>query len=121
MASILIVEDDHDLARTVSELLALDGHEAVIASSSETAAAEAKTLNPDLILLDITMPRVDGFEVARRLKADKLTQSIPIVVMTARLSAEACAAQIGTPHYLPKPFDIDTMLSTVEHIASTIG
>jgi DNA-binding response OmpR family regulator len=75
---------------------------------------DALRFEPDIVLLDLMMPVVDGFEVARRLRANDETRSLPIIVMTAMHDAAAKAAEIGTPYVLPKPFDIEQLTQKVE-------
>ena len=114
---VLIVEDEQDVADLVADILGLEGFEARIASG-ETAVDDALTFEPDVVLLDLMMPVVDGFEVARRLKARSETQSLPIVVMTAMQDASSRAQEIGTEHALSKPFDIAELLDTIEQASS---
>lgn len=112
----LIVEDEQDVADLVADVLSLEGYESRCVSG-ETAVDHALAFAPDVVLLDLMMPIVDGFEVARRLHADQRTQSLPIVVMTAMHDAPARAAEIGTAHFLAKPFDIGQLIETVERAA----
>ncbi len=110
---VLVVEDEQDVAELVEDVLLLEGHEVLLASG-ETALDRALIFGPDVVLLDLMMPVVDGFEVARRLQGNERTASLPIIVMTAMHDAAARAAEIGTKHYLAKPFDIDVLVSIVE-------
>jgi CheY-like chemotaxis protein len=75
---------------------------------------DALRFDPDIVLLDLMMPVVDGFEVARRLRAGEETRHLPIVVMTAMHDAESKAADVGTDHVLAKPFDIEQLIQAVE-------
>jgi DNA-binding response OmpR family regulator len=113
---VLIVEDENDVADLIGGVLDLEGYETRLAVG-ETAMDEALSFQPDLVLLDLMMPVVDGFEVARRMRARGETSSVPIVVMTAMHDPAGRAAEIGTPHYLSKPFDIDELLERVARIA----
>jgi two-component system OmpR family response regulator len=110
---VLIVEDEQDVATLVADVLGLEGFESLVASG-ETALDDALNFNPDVVLLDLMMPVVDGFEVARRLGSNSTTQTIPIVVMTAMHDPASRATEIGTKHYLAKPFDIGQLIRTVE-------
>jgi CheY-like chemotaxis protein len=74
---------------------------------------------PDLILLDIMMPGMDGVEVSRRLRADPVTAGIPIVVMSAQHRLRATAAQMPIDDRLPKPFALDLLFSTIERWIGT--
>jgi DNA-binding response OmpR family regulator len=113
---VLIVEDENDVADLIGGVLDLEGYETRLAVG-ETAMDEALSFQPDQVLLDLMMPVVDGFEVARRMRARGETSSVPIVVMTAMHDPAGRAAEIGTPHYLSKPFDIDELLERVARIA----
>lgn len=116
---VLIVEDEQDVAELVADVLDLEGFEPRLASG-ETAVDEALHFQPDVILLDLMMPVVDGFEVARRLDKNDATRNIPIVVMTAMHDASSRAAQVGTEHVLAKPFDITELVEIVEKAAVAI-
>lgn len=113
---VLIVEDENDVADLIGGVLDLEGYEIRLAVG-ENALEEALSFHPDLVLLDLMMPVVDGFEVARRIRANGATRALPIVVMTAMHDPAGRAAEIGTPHYLSKPFDIDELLDRVATIS----
>ncbi|MGH2447131.1 MAG: response regulator [Chloroflexota bacterium] len=113
---VLVVEDERDVAELVSTVLSMEGFEAYI-SSGPQALADALSFQPDVVLLDLMMPEVDGFEVARRLRAHQVTEGLPIVVMTAMHDAALRAKQIGTELFLPKPFDINELVRIVEEAA----
>jgi CheY-like chemotaxis protein len=112
---VLIVEDEMEVADLIGGVLDLEGYETRFAVG-ETAMDAALSFHPDLVLLDLMMPVVDGFEVARRIRANGDMQALPIVVMTAMHDPAQRAAEIGTPHYLAKPFDIDDLLNSVAQI-----
>ncbi|HEX6509844.1 MAG TPA: response regulator [Chloroflexota bacterium] len=109
---VLIVEDEQDVAELVADVLQMEGFDTRI-SSGESAMNEALHFSPDVVLLDLMMPVVDGFEVARRLHADETTRGLPIIVMTAMHDAVAKAREIGTQHVLAKPFDIEQLTRAV--------
>lgn len=113
---VLIVEDERDVADLVADVLNLEGFEARVASG-ETALDDALAFHPDVVLLDLMMPVVDGFEVARRLNANVDTRDLPIVVMTAMHDAQSRAAEVGTKLWLAKPFDIGHIIETVQQAA----
>jgi two-component system, OmpR family, response regulator VicR len=110
---VLVVEDEELVADLVSDALDVEGHETRCVDG-ETAMEAALDFQPEVVLLDLMMPRVDGFEVARRLHGNKETQDTPIVVMTAMYDAASRAAEVGTEYYLAKPFDIAELLDIVE-------
>lgn len=109
----LIVEDEQDVAALIAGVLDLEGYEPRLAVG-ENAMDQVHTFQPDVVLLDLMMPVVDGFEVARRLHADPKTAEIPIVVMTAMHDARKRASEIGASQFLAKPFDIDDLLGRIE-------
>jgi DNA-binding response OmpR family regulator len=113
---VLVVEDEQLVADLVADALALDGH-ITRCTSGDKALEAALDFGPDIILLDLMMPIVDGFEVARRLRAEPRTCELPIVVMTAMHDAATRGREIDTTHVLAKPFDIEDLLSTVQAIA----
>lgn len=113
MKRVLIVEDERDVADLLEDVLNLEGFEARV-SSGEAALDDALHFHPHVVLLDLMMPVVDGFEVARRLHAHDNTRDLPIVVMTAMHDVAARAGEIGTRHFLAKPFDINDLITTVE-------
>lgn len=82
MAKILIVDDDPLYVRVYQLKLTGDGHTIETASNGEEALAKVGPFNPDLILLDIMMPKIDGFEVLKRLKENEITKKIPVIILT---------------------------------------
>lgn len=116
---VLIVEDEQDVADLVADVLTLEGCE-VRCTSGETAMHDTLDFQPHVMLLDLMMPVVDGFEVARRLHANDRTRDLPVIVMTAMHDAAARAAEIGTPHFLAKPFDIGELIEAVEEAAGGV-
>jgi DNA-binding response OmpR family regulator len=101
---ILIVEDDPILQKTISNFLSLEGFEMVTASNGEEGISVAKKENPDLILLDVILPKKDGFEVIEALKADEGTKKIPIILLTnlGSLNDVEKALKLGATNYLVK-------------------
>lgn len=115
--SILIVDDDPDnlilMGFQVSQLI---GCSVISASDGVTALSMAKAFQPDLILLDMMLPDVDGFEVARRLKQDAQTCKIPLIAVTAmaRSQDEEFAIQAGCNSYLRKPYDLENLGAAIQ-------
>lgn len=110
---VLIVEDEQDVATLISGVLDLEGYETRLAVG-ETAMGAALDFGPDVVLLDLMMPVVDGFQVARLLRGNMRTADVPIIVMTAMHDAAARGAELGAAHVLAKPFDIDDMLHQID-------
>ena len=115
MAQVLLVEDAPD-NRNIAELILLDaGHTVICVSDGVSAIAAAADLQPDVILMDLSIPRIDGWEATRLLKMDPLTSDIPVIAFTAhalpndieRAHAAGCSSVIA------KPFEIDFFLKQV--------
>jgi len=109
---ILLVDDEPDIVETVAFMLQTRNYSVSIASGGLEAIEKAKTEKPDLILLDIMMPDMDGYDVCMKLKTDKSTKDIPIVMLTAKGENEAVlkAHSIGADDYVVKPFSLPTLL-----------
>jgi two-component system response regulator MprA len=107
---VLVVEDDDEIAQTLQRSLRLDGYEVRIAVDGESALGEAAAYHPDLVILDLGLPRLDGIEVARRLRA---ADDVPILMLTARDAVEARVEGLdsGADDYLVKPFDRQELLA----------
>lgn len=112
---ILCVDDNTRNLRILQELLGED-YEIDTASCGEDAIALSQTASFDLVLLDVMMPGISGYEVCRQLKANSATSETPVVLITARTGAseQAEGAKAGADAYLPKPFDPDALLDIVE-------
>src|SRR5271157_5405277 len=102
---ILIIDDDFDTLKLVGLMLQKQGYRIVAASNGQQGLAQAETENPDLILLDVMMPEMDGCDVARRLRANSFTANIPILMFTAKsqLEDKIIGFEVGADDYLVKP------------------
>jgi len=107
MPKILLVEDNEMNRDMLSRRLQRRGYHIVTAGDGEQGLSLARMEAPDLILMDITLPEMDGWEVARLLKADEITRHIPIIALTARvlMSDQAKAFEVGCDDYDTKPVD----------------
>ena len=103
---ILIVDDTPANIDVLDQILEEEGYKISVAATGEAALKLAPKINPDLILLDIMMPGIDGFETCRQLKADSLTRDIPILFLTAKNEGAAIAKgfSLGAVDYITKPF-----------------
>ncbi|MEW6180200.1 MAG: response regulator [Chloroflexota bacterium] len=110
-ATLLIVEDDVDVAEMLSAYLQSQGYEVHTVQWGEDGLRAAQSTLPDLIILDIRLPDVDGFEVARRLREHRKTQHIPILFLTERRerSDRLRGLQLSAEDYITKPFDIQEL------------
>lgn len=109
---ILVVDDDTSILFMVRELLELEGYGVTTAANGEEALARIEEDPPALVLLDMRMPRLDGWGVAAALKQRGI--SVPVVVVTAAESARRWSEEIGASGYVAKPFDVDDLLDAVE-------
>ncbi len=104
--TILLVEDEKNIVLGVSTCLDAVGYEVEIAENGEIALEAVRRKKPDLVLLDLVMPKFDGFEVLDSLKNDPATSDIPVIVLTARAGEEdrQRALELGAEAYMTKPF-----------------
>ena len=112
---ILLVDDNYTNIELLKNILEKDGYEIAFASNGEQALKLATKLNPNLILLDIMMPGIDGFEVCQRLKENKMTRGIPVIFISAKSKHEDIVKgfEIGGTDYITKPFNISEVLARV--------
>ena len=110
---ILVVEDEVRLARHLSRALLEAGHEPVVVHDGETALGEAEQTRYDLVVLDVMLPGIDGFEVLRRLRAAKADGHVLIITARGEASDRATALALGAGDYLAKPFTMQELLARV--------
>ena len=117
---ILVIDDIEDNRRILRDLLTTGGYEVLEAETGEAGVAMATAERPDLILMDIQLPGVDGYEATRRIKADPTLRSIPLIAVTSyALSGDDVKAyEAGCDDYVTKPFSPRALLAKVrEHLA----
>jgi DNA-binding response OmpR family regulator len=121
MSNILVAEDQTDLREMIASTLQLSGHNVVAAADGQEALERAESQTPDLIILDLHMPRLNGFEVCERLKAQEHFREVPILIISSGASREQVNASLkaGAQEYLPKPFDVNHLLQRVEALLTT--
>lgn len=114
-ATILLIEDNNFQATEVRSILEAAQYEVIWAESGLAGLKAAKTKTPDLILLDVMLPEVDGHEVCRWLKLDEATRGTPIIMLTARgdVQDKVAGLTLGADDYLPKPFDAQELLARI--------
>jgi diguanylate cyclase (GGDEF)-like protein len=112
---ILVVDDEIDIAQLLHLNLTAEGFDVEVVTDARAAVAEAMTFRPDLVLLDVNMPEMDGLAVTRALRADALTASTSIILLTAKASMDdrVVGLAAGADDYITKPFDLDELLSRV--------
>ena len=120
---ILVVDDDPDLRDLIGYTLRRDGYFVIESEDGRAALLLAEVERPDLVLLDVNLPKLDGFEVCRRLRASPTTSSIPIVMLTVRGTEEdqVRGLDLGADDYLAKPFSPRTLLARVRALLRRAG
>lgn len=115
---ILVVEDEKDMAALVRFRLEANGYEVSVAHDGQEALTKARHDRPDLIVLDLMLPKMSGYEVCAMLKQDSNYKSIPIVVFTARAqdADKKLAFSMGADEYLTKPFEPEILLEKIKKI-----
>jgi len=113
---VLIVDDEPDIVEAIKFSLELENIECMVAYDGEEALAKAKNENPDLIILDIRLPKINGYKVARLLKFDESFKNIPIIMLTARTqeSEKQLGMETGADEYVTKPFEMDEVIALVK-------
>ncbi len=120
MKKILIVDDEQDIVETLKFMLEANGYECHCAYDGESGLNLAKEIIPDLIILDVMMPKINGYKISRLLKYDNKYRDIPIIMITARSQDEdkLIGEETGVNEYITKPFEIDFV---VERVKSYLG
>ncbi|HEV8026387.1 MAG TPA: response regulator [Stellaceae bacterium] len=118
MSSILLVDDDPLLRTLVEHKLRLRGFEVISAESGEEGLKQASARRPDVIVLDAMLPELDGFEVLQRLQEDAATQSIPVIMLTARKQETDIVSALskGARDYLVKPFLPEELVMRIRNL-----
>jgi CheY-like chemotaxis protein len=119
LARVLVVDDDDVIRQLITVNLELEGFEVSTAVDGQDCLDKVKQVRPDVITLDIMMPRLDGWEAASRLRADPDTADIKVVLLSARAQEADLArgSRIGVDAYLTKPFDPDELIEVVRTLA----
>lgn len=117
---ILIVDDDENIIQTLKMRLEANGYKVFTASNGVEGLEQAKEVGPDLILLNIMMPRLDGIMTTLKLKGIGLTKSIPVIIMTGIKEKEemVLARHVGAADYITKPFEHDELLKKISKLLS---
>ena len=115
---ILLVDDEKDLAGVIRTRLESQGYELLTAYDGKAGLDVARKENPHLIILDIMLPKIDGYNICRMLKFDEKYKNIPIIMLTARvLEADMKTGQeVGADIYMTKPFHVDELLKNIEQL-----
>ena len=112
---VLVVEDDPDLGETIVSFLKDEGLDAKLARDGDQAMRMVDSLSPSVVVLDLMMPRRDGFSVLRELRSDGRIAQLPVIVVTAifGLSERLYATELGAADYITKPFKLDELLGRI--------
>lgn len=111
--TIFVVDDDPGILEVITIILTDRGYSVVSISEANMLFEELKKQKPDLMFLDVWISGSDGRDITRKLKSDKSTKDIPIVIISALNETEKIAKEVGADGFLEKPFDIDKLLDTV--------
>lgn len=122
-SKILIVEDDLDVAEMLNAYFRVQGYEVFTVNWGEDGVRSSQQDHPDLIILDIRLPDIDGYEVARRLRADRRTSDIPIIFLTEKRdrSDRLQGLEIGADDYITKPFDVQELRLRVRNALKRVS
>lgn len=117
---VLVVEDDKSISALLVRALENDGFKVVTATDGEAALVTCVEERPDVMLLDVNLPKLDGFSVAKRIKGVESLKNIPIIFLTAkdRPADMIQGIQAGAKHYVTKPFNIEELVKKVRKLAS---
>jgi len=115
-AKVLVIEDDRSLIEVLSYNLKAAGYEVLVATDGQDGLLKAETKSPQIIVLDLMLPVVDGLDVCRRLRASPSTRDIPIIMLTAKAeeSDEIVGFSLGADDYVTKPFSVKVLLERIK-------
>lgn len=114
---ILVIEDDEYSRDALAHLLTAEGYEAESANDGESGIAQAQELRPDVIVLDLNLPGIDGNQVIRMLRKDQLLREVPILVVTGDEDrAGQSAVEMGAAGYLTKPVEFDDLIRAISDL-----
>jgi two-component system chemotaxis response regulator CheY len=121
MDQILVVDDDTDIRETLAQILEFEGFQVVCACNGQEAMAQLEHLKPSLILLDLMMPVMNGYEfrIAQKLKPE--IAGIPVIILSADGNVQQKAAAAEVSCYLKKPIELDTLLSAIRRFCSPVS
>lgn len=122
-AKILVIDDEPEITDIIQEFLKNEGYQVMLENSSVMGIERAKTFRPDLILLDIMMPIMDGYEVCNELKKNKVTKDIPVIFLTGKdvKDDNRKSFQVGGDMYIKKPFSGERLLEIIKIVLMTLN
>jgi twitching motility two-component system response regulator PilH len=119
VARILVVDDEPDIVRVVVKIMEARGHTVTTAKDGAEAIERVKADPPDVVILDLNLPKLDGYEVCKRIKTDPATQHVPVVMMTAAyvsVDDARTGSAAGADEYVVKPFLREVLVHNVERL-----
>jgi DNA-binding response OmpR family regulator len=116
---VLVVEDERDVAELIRYNLTKEGYDVIVASTGAEAVKRTREVRPDLVLLDIMVPELNGWEVCRRLKQDPETRNIPVIMVTGRVEEgdKVLGFEMGADDYVTKPFSPRELVARIRAVA----
>ena len=120
MAKILVVDDEEHIVMILKDSLEFSGFQVITALDGQEALVAVEKENPDLVVLDIGMPKLDGWEVCRRLKSNEKTKNVPVIILTAyaQTSDQKKGAQLGADRFITKPCDLTYLVEEINALLS---
>ncbi len=117
---ILVVDDEINITQILEFSIGAEGYEVITAANGEEAIDKARREQPNLIILDVMMPRIDGYEACRILKSNPLTKNIPVVLLTAkgREIDKRLGYEVGATDYIIKPFSPNKLIERIHELLS---
>ncbi|MBU2559922.1 response regulator [archaeon] len=122
MAKIMVVDDNERILEVLSKVLERKGYEVMVANSGEKCLEMLKSEKPDLILMDVMMPEMNGWKVVEKIKADPSNKGIIISMLTVKSMTsdkDKSLIDVGADYHISKPIDNDELLSTISHLLKT--
>ncbi len=122
-SKILIIEDDLDVAEMLNAYFRVQGYDVFTVNWGEDGVRSCQTIHPDLVILDIRLPDIDGYEVARRLRGDRRTAEVPIIFLTEKRDRQdrLQGLEIGADDYITKPFDVQELRLRVRNALKRVS
>ena len=123
LPTVMVVDDSLTVRKITSRLLLREGYQVVLAKDGVDALEKLLDVQPDVVLSDIEMPRMDGFDLLRNIRADEQYKHLPVIMITSRTADKHrnYALEIGANHYLGKPYDEDELLGLVAGYCKKAG
>ncbi len=118
---ILVIDDDPGVTRFLKNALEPEGYVVLAAINGLQGLTIARQIKPDVVILDVMLPGIDGYEVCQRLKADSITRYIPVMMLSVKdkRADREIGERVGANEYLPKPVNLVDLLSTVETLVGS--